>query len=249
VPFDRQGSGTSVNGKSTIYLEDLGVKPGDFVTYYARARDVSRGKRSTEARSDIFFLEVTPFEEEFVASQSQGSGGASDEGLDDLVQSQKDIITATWKLDSRAKQAGGRSDEDIRTVAKAQADLRTRALGVVGQMQRANNVRRVRPGGGRTPGPAQEDPSASAMAKAAEAMGRAQQQLDALKTTDALPHEMTALNELLRSQSETRRREVQQQQANGNGPRIESAAAGPVIALRSRAGAPATDQLRDADEP
>jgi predicted RND superfamily exporter protein len=37
------------------------------------------------------------------------------------------------------------------------------------------------------------------------------------KTTDALPHEMTALNELLRSQSETRRREVQQQQANGNG--------------------------------
>ena len=40
-------------------------QPGDFVSYYVRARDVARGKRSNEARSDIFFLEVRPFEQEF----------------------------------------------------------------------------------------------------------------------------------------------------------------------------------------
>jgi hypothetical protein len=49
-------------------------------------------------------------------------------------------------------------------------------------------------------------------------MANAQEQLDALKTTEALPHEMAALNELLRAQAEVRRREVQQQ-ANGQGGR------------------------------
>ena len=217
VPFRREGSATSASGTRTIYLEDLDVKPGDFVTYYARARDVSRGKRSTEARSDIFFLEVTPFEEEFVAARSQGAGAGGDEAMDDMVQAEKDIITATWKLDSRAKQSGARSDDDIRTVAKAQRELRAKAMAALGQMQRANNVRRVRPGGGRAAAATPPDVTPDAMAKAADAMGRAEQQLAALKTSDALPHEMTALNELLRSQSEIRRREVQQQQANGSG--------------------------------
>ena len=54
--------------------EDLKVKPGDVITYYARARDIARGKRRREATSDMFFLEVKPFNEEFVAAQSQAMG-------------------------------------------------------------------------------------------------------------------------------------------------------------------------------
>ncbi|MGH9253944.1 MAG: DUF4175 family protein, partial [Vicinamibacterales bacterium] len=115
TPFTRSGSGTSTTGRRTLYLEDLKVRPGDVVAYYARARDVSRGKRSSEARSDIFFLEVTPFEEEFVASQGQGAGGGSsnNQSLEDLIRAQKDIITATWNLDRRGREAGGRSPDDI----------------------------------------------------------------------------------------------------------------------------------------
>ena len=81
-------------------------KPGDFVTYYARARDVGQGRRGTETRSDIFFLEVKPFEEEFVAAQSQAmgmQGGGSQ--LQELAEAQKEIIAATWKLDARARRA------------------------------------------------------------------------------------------------------------------------------------------------
>ena len=77
VPFTRTEAGSTVTGRRTLYLEDLKVRPGDVVAYYARARDLNRGKRSNEARSDIFFLEVTPFEEEFVASQSQGTAEAA----------------------------------------------------------------------------------------------------------------------------------------------------------------------------
>jgi hypothetical protein len=220
VPFEREGEPTAVSGRRTIYLEDLPVKPGDFVAYYARARDVSRGKRSTEARSDIFFLEVTPFEEEFVASQSQGSGSGGDSGaLEDLIQEQKDIVTATWNLDRRSREAGGRSDDDIRAVEKAQRELRTRAMTTLGQMRRAADLRRRNTIGGRGAATAAgPDLMIEAITRAVEAMERARQQLERLKTAEALPQEMNALNELLRAQAEVRRREVQQQ-ANGQGGR------------------------------
>ena len=59
VPLCRsRARATSATGRHTLYLEDLNVQPGDFVSYYVRARDVTRGKRSNETKSDIFFLEV-----------------------------------------------------------------------------------------------------------------------------------------------------------------------------------------------
>ena len=49
-------------------------------------------------------------------------------------------------------------------------------------------------------------------------MGKAVTSLDALKTADALPPEMEALNRLLKAQADVKRREVQRQQAgSGSG--------------------------------
>lgn len=191
VPFRRGGSGPSVTGEQILFLEDLRVQPGDFVTYYARARDVSRGKRSSEARSDIFFLEVKPFDEEFVAADGNGAGGGAggeDSSLEALIAGQKDVITATWRLDRRRRDSGRQSADDVRAVGRAQGELRRRATGMAG----------------------------APLAKAVEAMTSAHEQLDALRTSEALPHEMTALNELLRAQAEIRRRRVQRQEANNN---------------------------------
>ena len=108
VPLSVPARATSVSGSQTLYLEDLDVQPGDFVSYYVRARDLPRGKRPSEARSDIFFLEVKPFEQEFTLAQSQAmGGGGGNQNLDDLVTAQKEIIVATWKLDRRTQAAGG----------------------------------------------------------------------------------------------------------------------------------------------
>src|SRR5262249_43964654 len=60
VPLAIPKQATTATVRRTIYLEDLGVQPGDFVSYYVRARDVTHGvpgARSNEGRSDIFFLE------------------------------------------------------------------------------------------------------------------------------------------------------------------------------------------------
>jgi hypothetical protein len=212
VPFRRSGDPTSLDGAATLYLEDLRVHPGDFVSYYARARDVSRGKRSSEARSDIFFLEVKPFEEEFVAAQSQGAGGGGEEGdgsLEALIAGQKDVIAATWRLDRRQREARTQSSDDVRAVAGAQLELRRRAAGAPSRRDA------VVPGGQRPRNQSPAD-SSNPIVKAIEAMDRAHAELQVLKTSAALPHEMTALHELLRARAEIRRREVQRQEANNN---------------------------------
>ncbi|NUR56502.1 MAG: hypothetical protein HOQ29_18820, partial [Acidobacteria bacterium] len=96
VPFTSiGGTDTARIGSRLVAAEDLGVKPGDVITYYARARDVARGKQSTLARSEIFFLEVKPFNEEYVAAQSQAMAAATGTQLESLVAAQKEIISAT----------------------------------------------------------------------------------------------------------------------------------------------------------
>jgi hypothetical protein len=218
VPLSRAG-GTSATGQHTIYLEDLDVRPGDFVTYYARARDVGRGKPSTETRSDIFFLEIRPFNEEFEAAQSQaGMSGGADGQFDDLAQLQKDIIVATWRLDRRQASGAGRSAQDVRAVAKSQAEVKARAAQLAARLAQPAVTRRTRPGQQATPPPV-PDPQGGAvsnpMQRAVEAMGQAQAALEQLSTTTALPHENAALNELLRAQAEVRRRQVARQSSSG----------------------------------
>src|SRR5262249_9336477 len=104
VPIRIPRSQTTVDGHHTMFLEDLDVHPGDFISYYVRARDLTRGTRSNEARSDIFFLEVKPYEQEFSLAQSQSSasGGGGPGSIDDPVAAQKEVIVAPRKLDRRA---------------------------------------------------------------------------------------------------------------------------------------------------
>jgi hypothetical protein len=213
------GRGLTAAGIHTLFMEDLDVQPGDFVTYFARARDVNRGRRSTEARSDIFFLEVKPFEEEFVAAQSQQGQGAGMQSEDGLAEAQKQIIVATWNLDARARRArGASSQQDIGAVSKAQSELRDRAEQASAQAQRLSDPRRRR----RTDAPA---PGDDPIGKAVEAMGRAVTELDKFSTSGAMPHEMEALNQLLRAEADNRRRQVSRsQQAGGNGGQNRSEA-------------------------
>ncbi|HEY8536403.1 MAG TPA: hypothetical protein VIL25_08130, partial [Vicinamibacterales bacterium] len=207
--------GTVAEAGHTIYLEDLGVAPGDFVTYYAVARDIGRGKRPSEARSDIYFLEVTPFVDEFALAQSQAMANAAGGGqMDDLVRLQKDIIAGTWKLQRRADGAGqGPPADDARTLARAQATVRARAESAARQAQVFGRGRLRRPGAGLP----EDGGAAAALLEAARAMLRAERSLGAVRPDEALPAEMEALNHLLRADAEQRRTEIARQQASGGG--------------------------------
>lgn len=213
VPLARTAaSETQTTGTYLLAAEDLKVRPGDVITYYARARDVGRGKPSSESRSDLFFLEVRPFNEEFVAAQSQAGAGGGDPQVESLIEAQKEIISATWNIERRA--AAGRSAEDMKAVAQAQAELKARLERLV-----AGSGRRGR--GFMPQQIAQRPPQAprgpDPMAAALDAMVKAIEQLASGRTRDAIPHEMAALNGLVQAQAEVRRRQVSQQQANGSG--------------------------------
>jgi hypothetical protein len=217
VSFGRV-TGTAVEklGSLLLLAEDLHVRPGDVITYYARARDVARGKASTEVKSDIFFLEVKPFNQEFESAESQATTGAAGTQIDALIAAQKEIINATWNLERRA--AAGRSAADLKSVATAQAELKQRA----GQMAGRSSSRRgsrerqqvVTPRGSTMASEDRGDPVSAAI----EAMALALRQLEAQRTGEAIPHEMAALQGLLRAQAEERRRQVTQQRAgSGSG--------------------------------
>jgi Domain of unknown function (DUF4175) len=215
VPFTRL-SGTNVArvGAHLLAAEDLNVQPGDVITYYARARDVARAKPSSEAKSDMFFLEVKPFTEEFVQAQSQSMGGGGQTTqIDTLVAAQKEIINATWNLERRS--AAGRSSEDIKAVGDAQAELKTRVERMAGPRRGGRGFfpQQILPQPPRSSRDLGRDPVAEAVA----AMGRAVEQLHGTRTADALPHEMAALQGLLQAQAEVRRRQVMQQSASAGG--------------------------------
>ncbi len=209
VPLGEPG-GLSITGRHTVYLEDLGVAPGDFVSFYARAHDIARGKRSTETRSDMFFLEVTPFVDEFAMAQSQAAASAAGQQVDDFVREQKDLISATWKLQRRAAGARERpSAADARTLARAQAALRKK-VEASARPGRIPGGRRGRLGAIG----ASDDEAPPALQSAARAMAAAEQRLDAVKLGEAIPPEMEALNHLLRAEAEIERREISRQQAS-----------------------------------
>jgi hypothetical protein len=223
VPFT-QTTGTAVQkvGRRILAAEELGVKPGDVIAYYARAWDVGRGKRPTLAQSDIYFLEVKPFSEEFVLAESQGGagGGASGAQIESLIAAQKEIISATWNLERRSQH--GVSEADLRRVVEAQADLRKRTEALANQGGRGR-IRMEAPferiARGLMPGlaaQARQAPS-NPVGAAIEAMGKAVAELEASRTRDAIQHEMAALNGLLAAQAEVRRREVRRQSAGSGG--------------------------------
>jgi hypothetical protein len=218
VTFSRM-TGTNVQkvGSYLLPAEELRVQPGDVITYYARAKDVGRGKRPTEAKSDMFFLEVKPFGEEFVAAQSQAGGGGSGDGaqLEALISAQKEIINATWSVERRS--AAGRSDADINAIAQAQAELRGKVerMGRGGRRGIRDQIPQRVVGREHPQPPAPRARTGDPIAAAVVAMTQAQQQLESQKTRDAIPHEMAALNALLQAQAEVRRRQVAQQRASG----------------------------------
>ena len=220
VPLDVPRRGTNVTARHTLYLEDLDVRPGDFVSYYVRARDVTRGTRPNEGRSDIFFLEVRPFEQEFALAQSQSMAGKGYNGsIDDLVTAQKQVVVATWKLDRRGQTVrGAQSPADIRSVARSEADLKTRAEETASSLRESTMRDPRRRLAGRGDSAGQPMPEEDAMRAAVEAMGRAVVSLEALETSAALPPEMQALNALLEAQALVKKRQVSRQQSAQGGP-------------------------------
>jgi len=125
-------SAQSLTGAYTFFLEDYKLKPGDFISYYAKARDANN-----EATSDIYFIEVKPFEMQYRQSQQQGGQGGGDQDQNALSRRQKDLIAATHRLIRESNKYSEQERKDgYEAVASGQEKLRTDTLEFLDRMGR-----------------------------------------------------------------------------------------------------------------
>jgi len=99
--------GTQVPGKDKrafdhlLRLEEMGVAPGDLVSWHLWAEDIGPDGQVRRTESDLHFGEVRPFDEIFregEAMEGDASGEQQSTPATRLAELQKQILNATWKL-------------------------------------------------------------------------------------------------------------------------------------------------------
>jgi hypothetical protein len=215
-----------VTAGHTFFLEEMGLEPGDVVSYYARATDNDAVRGAKIATSDIFFVQIQPFRKDYRAAESQaggqeggqaGAGGGGGSDTSALSEQQRRIVTGTFNVvRDRGKASAEKFREDVVFLALAQGQLRDRAQELAAQINvRVANIE------------ATMKQVASELVQAVAAMSAAEKKLQAADPKGALPPEQQALASLQRAEEAYRdvRVRMEQQRGAGGGGGGSSAAA------------------------
>ena len=211
VNFLPQANMREVTGNELIYLEDLGVEPGDFVTYYLTLADNNDLRGPNEVISDIYFLQVIPTDQEFrrAAGTSGGQGAGGGQGGDSsaLVSIQKDIISATWKLKNRqSKVSVAEFVADAEIISESQREATGRARQSMDRLAERLNF-----------SDDSYDSAVENLSLAIEQMNLAAQELEKEQITSALKPEQLALQHILKADASINRTDISMQQGGGGG--------------------------------
>ena len=215
-----------------LRMEDLGVEVGQVVSYFLWADDRGRDGGLRRGFSDLFFATVRPFEEIFRQNRSategmrqqqqqQGEGGEQggeqQQSIANLLDTQKDIISATWNL-KRRDSDDEKLAEDIQVVLDSQGEL-------LGMLEQASALLQDAESGGQAYQANEAmEAAADSLAKAKDASGDAVGQA----LSEAIIDEQTALQHLqqlreneFRVSRQQARQQRQQQQGRGNSNRAQ----------------------------
>jgi hypothetical protein len=183
--------------------------PGDLVSYYASARD-----HGSSAQTDLFLIQIQPFDRRYTQSQANGGGGGGGGGEDDegqISQRQREVLLATWNLSRNKENNSARESEraadSARMLSEVQKTLADQASTLV---ERAKA--RALTGG---------DDSVNSFVKsleaAAKAMTPAVENLAKQDLPAAIQHEQQALQHLLRAEATFRDIQVAMRSPGGGG--------------------------------
>jgi hypothetical protein len=205
-------------GGHTFFLEEWPLDPGDIVSYFARARDANAVGGSQSASTDIYFLQIRPFDRRFRQAAAQGQpgqqGGTASVG--ELSARQRQIVAGTFNLVRDSSSYAAREvTEHVATLTLAQGRLREEVATLLDRMQSRGVV--------------QLDSTLQTvmdeLPQALEAMEQAERALGTGQVSDALPPEERALQHLQRAEAAYREREVTQGGGGGGGGGGQSAEA------------------------
>ncbi|MBT6274511.1 MAG: hypothetical protein HOI95_10300, partial [Chromatiales bacterium] len=113
------------NGIHTVYLEEMALNAGDLIAFHARARDSSVTARTVE--SDIFFLEVRPYERRYRRGGGGGGGGRGGANRSMLAAQQRTLVIALFKMvRDEPKLSEHQKVSQVETLTAAQLRIRER---------------------------------------------------------------------------------------------------------------------------
>lgn len=182
-----------VSAGHTFYLEEFELEPGDFVAYHARATDNDAVHGAKRVSSDLYFLEIRPFEREYRQAEQAGAPGGGGRGGSEqgLSERQRRIIAATFNLSrDSATYAAPELAENLVTIRLAQERLEDEVRGLARQMV----MRGVTADSGFRA-------IADMLPQAADEMEAATARLRDQQPTGALPPEQRALVHLQRAEA------------------------------------------------
>ena len=213
--LERRGRRES-KASHTFYLEEMGsdyseaedvidaqlspaanLEPGDLVSYYAVARD---GK--TAVQTDMFFIEVRPFELEFFQRQAAGGGMPGGAEQTEISRRQKEILAATWNLIQESKDPDGQSKAEIRENSLLLSEFQLKLRDQAETLARRVKARQLL-------GTNKDfEAFVENIEKAAEYMGPAGLLLEKQKLQESISPEQKSLRHLRRAESIFRRIEL-----------------------------------------
>jgi len=210
VSLLKSAGAKSANGSHMLPLEEFKLVPGDLVSLYATARD-----GHSEARTDISFVQVEPFEREFSQSQQTGGNGGGSGGNNqmEISRRQKELIAATWKQQNDKMSNPKEASAAGQFLSDAQRKLRDQVMALSVRMQ------------SRDLSQANEEFSDfdKDMRDAAKAMLPSAEKLGQMQWKDAMQWEQKALQALLRAEATFRKIEVAFGQRGGGGAGAQNA--------------------------
>jgi hypothetical protein len=185
------GDSKKISGTHTFFLEEMNIEPGDVITYHAEALDNNTRSGPSQGISEIYFIEIRPFKERFEEMNAQsGAPDATSELLSGLIAEQKRIIRETWKLviasflATRPSPVTKDYEFDVKKQGDAQTKLRDKLQKVIGEINSFMRTGVIEP------------EALNNFENAADEMDAASNELFAIKTSDALPHQQKALEYL-----------------------------------------------------
>ena len=185
--------------------EGHSLQPGDLVSYYAVAKD-----RQHSVQTDLFMVQIQPFERRFSEGQGGGGGGSMGDQQGAISERQREILLATWNLlrsQQNASRSRGQLEESAGMLSELQTKLAAQARALSQRMRARTSV---------------EDDARIAqfvesLEQAATVMGPAADHLKQAKLQPAVPMEQQALQHLLRAEAAFRDVQVAMQSGSGSG--------------------------------
>lgn len=173
-------------GTHTFYLEEFDVEPGQVITYYVDATDNNTLTGPSTTSSEIYFIEIKPFNQRLEQGESAEGEPTESEGtsnpLPGFMVTQKQIIRETWRhINQQPPTLTEEYNKAVQQTGKKQSDLKDKTQRFADELSMAMQEVQI-------------DPEiVMDLEEAIDMMGQARDNLNAIQPEQAMPPEQAAL--------------------------------------------------------